>query len=67
MGIKHEVAYEKMITLDIESLEELAYDYQSYALYTAKDLTNRYKYMKKAKRILKIADLICKEKRSNEQ
>lgn len=67
MGLKHEVAYEKMITLDIDSLEELAYDYQSYALHAAKDLTNRYKYFQKAKRILKIADLICKERKSNEQ
>lgn len=67
MGMKSEVAYEKMITLDTGSLEQLAYDYQSYALYTTKNLANRYKYLQKAKRILKIADLICKERKSNEQ
>lgn len=67
MGLKQEVAYKKMINLDVNSLEELAYDYQNYALYTAKDLTKRYEYLQKAKRILKITDLICKEKKSNEQ
>lgn len=65
MGLKHEVAYEKLRTLDIESLEKLAYDWQIYAQQT-KNLTNRYKYFQKSKRILKITELIRKEK-ENEQ
>lgn len=67
MGLKQEVAYEKMIKLDVVSLEEIAYDYQGYALFTTKDLTKRYKYLQKAKRILKIAELIRKERETNEQ
>lgn len=58
--------YDTMLRLDIEKLEVFARDMQIHAINTT-NLQERYKAWNSAKRILKITELIEKEKESNEQ
>lgn len=56
---------EKLLQINTEKLEEHAYNLQAFAQHT-NNLTIRYKLFNKSKRILKIAELIRKERESNE-
>lgn len=59
-------AYENLTNITPEDLELFAYSEEAYAMET-KNLTKRYNAFNRAKRILKIAELIREERKSNEQ
>lgn len=53
--------YEKLLNIEENELEELAYDIEKHT-FQITDLSKRYKEFRRAKRLLKIIELLREEK-----